>query len=274
MTDDDSFGAWIVTADRRKLRYTETENSTSYEDKLISAVNVYFLEPSAFSEAMALYRSRSYKEAHAQFGMCKDLYKKFQTVPGNYSTLAAFYQMECTRKQEDLAILDAEMEVFLADQLLHRSQKIQLEINSVFWDAVRTKAWNRIVSIGQDPKWSERKLSGGQRAQVSYCMALAYEGTKQPTKALNSYNGAFVADFSASEVITRKSALSCLRILKSHEDVLLAMKLFGTEEYSENSNGAFLIREGIALVKLWDKSLGGGAKLPDEYKIFLKYDKK
>ena len=52
---------------------------------------------------------------------------------------------------------------------------------------------------------------------------------------------------------------------------MLAMKLYGSEEYDENSNGAFLIREGIALVKLWDKSLGGGEKIPAEYKIFLKY---
>jgi hypothetical protein len=54
--------------------------------------------------------------------------------------------------------------------------------------------------------------------------------------------------------------------------VKLAMKLFGTNDYNENSNGAFLIREGVALVRLWDKSLGGGEKLPQEYKSFLKYE--
>ena len=274
MTDDDSFKAWIVNAAGRELRYTETENSTSYVDARISAVNVYFLEPSAFSEAMGLYRSRNYKDAHASFKACAELYKKFEEVPGNYSTLATFYQMECSRKLEDLTALEAEMSKFIDKALLNPQHKEQLEINRVFWEAVRTKAWSRLVSISEDPKWAERKLAGSLRAQLNYCAALAYEGVKEPTKALNAYNGTFVADFAASEVLTSKAALACLRILKSHEDVALAMKLFGTEEYSDSSNGAFLLKEGIALVKLWDKSLGGGAKLPDEYKVFLKYDQK
>lgn len=274
MTDDDSFKAWIVNAAGRELRYTETEKSTDYVDARISAVNVYFLEPSAFSEAMGLYRSRNYKEAHAAFKACADLYQKFEEVPGNYSTLATFYQMECSRKLEDLTTLEAEMSTFIADSLLNNQHKVQLEINKVFWDAVRTKAWERLIAISEDPDWAERKLAGSQRAQLSYCVALAYEGVKKPLKALNAYNGTFVADFAASEVLTNKAALACLRILKNHEDVALAIKLFGTEEYSDNSNGAFLLREGIALVKLWDKSLGGGNKLPDEYKFFLKYDKK
>lgn len=272
MTADDSFGAWIVSSAKRKVRYTETENSTAYKDVRLGDVNIYFLEPSAFSEAMALYRSRNYQAAHAKFKACAELYQKFNAIPGNYSTLAGYYQMECSRKQEDLATLGTEMESFIADQLVHKSQKLQLQINDIFWEAVRVKAWSRLISIGEDPKWAERKLSGGHRAQVNYCLALAYEGEKQPIKALNAYNSAFISDFSASEVLTRKSALACLRILKGHEEVKLAMKLFGTDEYSKNSNGAFLLREGVALVKLWDKALGGGDPLPEDYKMFLKYN--
>ncbi|MEN8693699.1 MAG: hypothetical protein ACN4GG_05205 [Akkermansiaceae bacterium] len=274
MTEDDSFKAWIVNSAGRELRYTETENSTDYVDARISSVNVYFLEPSAFAEAMGLYRSRNYKEAHTAFAKCAALYEKFEEIPGNYSSLATFYQMECSRKLEDLATLEAEMEKFIATPLLNNQHKLQLEINKVFWDAVRTKAWERLISIGKEPEWAERKLAGSLRAQVNYCLALAYEGVKEPIRALNAYNGTFVADFAASEVLTSKSALACLRILKGHEDVVLAMKLFGTDEYSENSNGAFLLREGVALVKLWDKSLGCGAELPEEYKVFLKYDQK
>lgn len=273
MTSDDSFKAWIVNAVGRDLRYTETENSTDFRDVRISSVNVYFLEPSAFTEAMALYRTRNYKEAHAAFAKCAGLYKKFEEVPGNYSTLGTFYQMECSRKLEDLATLEKEMSTFIDKPLLNQQHKTQLEINDVFWDAVRTKAWSRLISINEDPDWAERKLAGSLRAQVSYCSALAYEGEKQPMKALNAYNGTFVADLAASEVLTRKAALACLRILKSHKDVQLAMKLYGTDDYSESSTGAFLIKEGIALVKLWGKSLGGGTSLPREYKVFLKYDK-
>ena len=95
-----------------------------------------------------------------------------------------------------------------------------------------------------------------------------------PIKALNAYNGAFVADFGASEEITKKSALNCLRILSEHEDVKLAMSLYNTEDYSDDSNGAFLIKEGTALIKLWDKTLGSGEKLPEKFNVFLKFPPK
>ncbi|MDB4578297.1 hypothetical protein N9105_03195 [Akkermansiaceae bacterium] len=274
MTEDDDFPAFIVASSAKTLRYRETEQSTNYKDVRLSSINVYFLEPEEFTEAMELYRSRQYKAAFEKFGICAAAYKKVDEVPGNYSTLATFFQMECHRKLGDLEALEKMVETFVAGPLMRQQHLAQIEIYKVFWDAVRTKAWPRIVSIATDLEWEERKLAGDLRAQVSYCTGLALEGVDKPLKALNAYNGAFVADFAASEVITRKAGLACLRILKTHEDVVLAMKLFGTDDFEENSNGAFLIKEGIALIKLWDKSLGGGEPLPAEYKVFLKYDKK
>jgi hypothetical protein len=166
MTADETFSAWIVSSSKRTVRYTETENSTAYVDKKLASINVYFLEPSLFTEAMSLFKSRAYKEAHGKFKECVELYKKFEEVPGNYSTLAGFYQMECSRKLQDLATLEAEMEDYLAEALLHKEHRIQLELNKVFWSAVKNKSWSRLVTIAEDPKWAERKLSGGHRAQV------------------------------------------------------------------------------------------------------------
>lgn len=274
MTDDDTFPAFIVASSAKNLRYREKETSTVFKNLRLASINVYFLEPAEFTEAIGLYRSRDYQAALASFKVCAATYSKVDEVPGNYSSLATFYQMECHRKLGDLESLMSMVEAFSPGPLLREQHLAQIEIYKVFWDAVRTKAWPRIVAIASDTDWVERKLSGGLRAQVAYCTGLALEGVNEPIKALNAYNGSFVADFAASEVLTRKAALACLRILKTHEDVALAIKLFGTEDYDENSNGALLINEGIALVKLWGKSLGGGEKLPDEYKMFLKYEKK
>ena len=265
MTEGDSFSAYIVASSKLSLRYREQKQSTTFKNVRLASTNVYFIEPAEYTQAMELFRARKYVE------ICAATYAKVDEVPGNYSTLANYFVLECHRKLGDLNALDTALESFIAGPLLHQQYHAQIEIYKVFWDAVRTSAWSRLVSIAVDPEWEEKKLAGELRAQVSYCTGLAYEGNKKPGMALNSYNGAFVADFAASEVITRKAALACLRILKNHEDVVLAMKLYGSEEYDENSNGAFLIREGIALVKLWDKSLGGGEKIPAEYKIFLKY---
>ncbi len=52
------------------------------------------------------------------------------------------------------------------------------------------------------------------------------------------------------------------------------MGLYTTEDYSDDSNGAMLIKEGTALLKLWDKVLGAGEKVPAKYKEFLKFPPK
>ncbi|MGJ8697602.1 MAG: hypothetical protein ACSHYF_14890 [Verrucomicrobiaceae bacterium] len=271
MTEDDTISGFVVASSSKSLRYKETEQSTNFKDVRLSSVNVYFLEPPEFTEAMEVYRNRNYEEASEKFALCAETYKKVDEVKGNYSTLAVFYQMECARKLGNLTKLSEMMSTFIAEPLIRKEHLTQIELNNVFWEAVRTKAWARLIAIGTDPDWQDKVFSGSLRAQINYCMGMAYEGEKEPLKALNAYNGAFVADFSASEVLTRNAALACLRILKDHEAVVLGMKLYGTDDYDEASTGAFLIREGLALVKLWDKSLGGGQKMPEEYKVFLKY---
>jgi hypothetical protein len=109
---------------------------------------------------------------------------------------------------------------------------------------------------------------------MSYCHGLALEGLDKPIQALTAYNHAFVSDFAASEEITRKAALNCLRIIDNDDSVKLAKKLYNTEDHNPDSTGAFLIKEGIALIKLWDKTLGNGATLPANYKGLLRFPPK
>ena len=273
MTDDGNFSAYIAAASNKSLRYRENTNSTAYKDLRLASITVYFLEPAEFTEAMELYRSRQYSAALEKFKACTKAYDKVDEVPGNYSTLATFYQMECHRKLGDLEAIGAVLKDFIAKPLLHEQHLLQIELYKVFWDAVRLKEWPRIAAIASDPDWKDRQLAGSLRAQIAYCTGLALEGMDQPIRALDSYNVTFVADFAASEVLTRKAALASLRIITNHEEVKLAMKLFGSDDFSKNSDGAFLLREGIALVKLWDKILGGGEALPADYRELLKYDK-
>ena len=124
-----------------------------------------------------------------------------------------------------------------------------------------------------DDMLAQKKWTGTQRAQIYYCRGLAFEGLEEPIKALNAFNGTFTADYTASEVLTKKAALNCLRLIKAHEETILAMKLFGTEDEDTNSTGHFLLQEAVALCELWDVALGGGQPLPAEYKELLKFKK-
>ncbi|MDA7888229.1 hypothetical protein N9A86_02450 [Akkermansiaceae bacterium] len=271
---DEAFKGWIVAATDKALRYKETENSTVYRDLKLSTAKVYFLEPAEFTEAIELYKSRNYAEAKDKFAACAKIYKKVEEIKGNYSVLATFYQMECLRKLEDLAQLGPMIGGLNVDLLPREEHRTQVKIYSVFWEAVRTKSWSRLDAIASDPDWKNKKLSGGLRAQISYCHGLALEGIDKPVQALTAYNHAFVSDFAASEEISRKAALNCLRIIDNEESVKLAKKLYNTEDHNPDSTGSFLIKEGIALIKLWDKTLGNGATLPANYKGLLKFPPK
>jgi hypothetical protein len=274
ITEDDAFEGLMVDANDREFLWRETEKSTLTRRQRLSTCTVYFLNPPEFVEAMELYRSRNYQEAADAFAKCAEDYKRFKEVKGNPATLAGFYQLECYRRLQELEKLMELAGVYDPQNLLHEYHKVQYEMYGIFWDAVRTKSWARLDAICRDPKWREQKLPGGLRAQVAYCQGLAKEGVEDPIGALNAYNGAFVADFSASEEITRKSALNCLRILRDHPDVKTAMRLYPTEDYSDDSNGAALIKEATALLTLWDKVLGGGEPVPAQYKVFLDYPPK
>lgn len=274
VTDKDTFKGYMMDANATKFLWREDQKTLVTREQNIRTCTVYFLQAPEFTEALELYKSRNYKDAATKFAACTEAYSKLTEVKGNPSTLASFYEMECYRRLDDLETLAGLVGKFQPENLLHTDHKTQYEIYGVFWDAVRTKSWDRLDAICSDEKWRGRKLPGSLRAQIAYCHGLALEGAGKPIKALNAYNNAFVADFSASEEITRKSALSCLRIILDHEDVKTTMSLYPTEDYSDDSNGAALIKEATALLKLWDKVLGSGEAIPPKYKIFLKYPPK
>ena len=274
MTPKDTFGGLIKSANEKKFIWRESEQTTRSQSQSIATSTVYFFQPPELTEALELYKSRKYQEAAEKLSAVAASYKKIEGMKGNPSSLAYFYQMECYRKLENLEKLSELSGKFRPQFLLREDFKTQQEIYSVFWEAVRTKGWDRIVSIANDDKWRKRKLPGNLRAQIAYCEGLAHEGLKQPIKALNAYNNAFVADFAASEEITRKSATNCLRIIYDHPDVKTTIKLYPTDDYSDNMNGALLIKEGIGLLKLWDQILGAGQPAPKKYQTLLKYPPK
>lgn len=265
---------WLKDATKKAVRYTTKKGAVNFKDERLASVKVYFLQPDEFTEAMLAYQSRDYAGAQKKFGECVKAYKRFEEVQGNYSTLARFYEMECARKQDNLTALGSMMSKFISKPLVNEDHRLQIEINEVFWDAVKKKAWSRLIAVAEDPKWQDRKLPGSIRAQIAYVTGLSYEAEEKTLKALNAYNRAFTADFAASEVIARKAALACFRMLDRHEATKLAKKLYGTDDYSDRSEGAFYLKEGAALISLWDKSLGGGKPLPAEYNYFKKFAKK
>ena len=268
--DDDAMQVWITAASATNVEYKSTERTIDRKRMpRAKLVSIFFYEPPLFKEALSLYKGRDYEGAKAKFAECREAFKKIDDLPSNYSTLSGFYEIECCRKLWDLEGLAALLENYRPGALVRETNKNQLEIFNL-WDAVRTKSWRRLVS-DTDDMLAQKKWTGSQRAQIYYCRGLALEGLEDPIKALIAFNGAFTADYTASEALTKRATLNCLRLIKSHEEVRQAMKFHGTDDESKNSTGALLLQEGVALCGLWDTALGGGQALPEEYKELLKY---
>ncbi|MEO1835101.1 MAG: hypothetical protein ABGZ49_06360 [Akkermansiaceae bacterium] len=267
---DDIMKIWITAASPTAIEFKTVAQGLNRTRMMRSTIkSIYFFEPPIFKEATELFESRDYKAAREKLALCKDAFKSVDGLPGNYATLAGFYELECCRKTFDLESLKSLLDAYQFGPLSREFHRNQLEVYQV-WDAVRTKSWARLDSLAskllEEKKWIPEHL-----AQIKYCHGLALEGLDRKSDALIAFNGAFTADYTASEVITKKAAMSCLRIIKADEEVKLAINLWGTEDEDPNSTGYFLLQEGVALSDLWKKALGGGESLPAEYSFFLNY---
>lgn len=271
--EDEAQAVWLTAASGTNIEYKEKIKSIDKKRKARSSLlSIMFYEPDLFKEGMELYESRDYAGAKEKFLACEVAFKKVDDLPGNYSTLAGFYAIESCRRMEALEDMAQLLENYQSAGLVRESHKNQFEVY-IAWDAVRTKGWRRLMALTTE-MLAQNRWTGTQLAQIYYCRGLACEGEGEPMLALNAFNGAFTADFTASEELTKKATLNCLRIIKGHEEVQLAMKLFGTEDEDPNSNGFMLLQEGVALCDLWTKALGGGQALPPEYQELLKFKAK
>ncbi|MBK1832567.1 hypothetical protein [Roseibacillus ishigakijimensis] len=261
---------WIEAASERTIRYREKAESLNRTDVPTREVAVTFFTPAEFTTAIDLYQNRQYEEAKAAFATAREKYAFVEDVPGNYSTLAGFYEIECARKLGQYEEMETLFAKFQPEPLRDATHKLQIRLYPLY-NALRTDDWSRLQGLCEE--YDEREVPGGLRAQIEYCRGMALDGQGQLEDALIAFNKAFVADYTASEVLTRKAALACLAIYQKHPDVELARKLHGKPEEDPNSKGAGLLLEAAALAEMWNKALGRGEALPPEYQEFLKYKK-
>lgn len=253
---------FVVGATKTNVFYLEREADQQPQSVRRSQLkSIYFMEPSEYAEAMALFEDRKYSEAYKRFGEVKQKYKKMELLPDNYSHLAGFYQLECLRKQLDLPALVKEFADFGSPDLSREDQLTQLEAYA-FWEAVNNKAWGRVIRTADS--WKTKKLPVSIRAQVAYCAGLAHEEQGNAQQALEAYATAMTADYTKSEVIVRNAALNSLRVYQSLPEVKAALE--------QKDKGNAELRAAGALASLYQQAgFGAGVALPSEYQPLLAY---
>lgn len=268
--DGEAKQIWIQAANERTIRFLEDPRSVNRTDVRASSVTAFIYTPPEFESALDDFENRDYKKALEGFTTAREKYKFTDALPGNFSTLAGFYELECNRHLQDWKGLEARLSKFVSGPLELDSHKTQVEVYPLY-EAVSAKDWPRLLTLCAN--WDERTVPASILAQIGYCRGLALEGLGRWDEALMSFNVAFVADYTASEVITREAVLGCFRVYNEMPEVELAKKLHGTPDENPNLPGAFLLAEAAALVDLWESALGRGVALPAEFKAFSKYKK-
>jgi len=247
----------LLAASHDSCRYREPGAPNSAKDlQTGGGIAVFTCEPAEHAKAMELYQARKYKEARVLFAAVKERYRPLEGPDDNYATLAGYYEMECLRKSGDLEGLTTALPGLPKGILTREFQQRQLELY-VFWEAVRTKSWDRVSDLAKEH--ANVRLPGDQRAQVDYCQGLALEALNQPGQAIVAYNSALTADAGASEDISRQASLRILGIYKKDPDVQAALK---------RPDGGAKLNEAKAVAALYENSLGAGAPLPPEFKEF------
>ena len=258
----------LVAATRTSVRYRIPGGSKDVLDFVLKdGATVFVSEPRDFAEAMDLYQARKYAEARVRFIAVKERYRPIEGLEDSVSTLAAFYEMECLRKEGDLDGLAAALQKFTKGPLSREYQARQLELY-VFWDAVRTKSWERLEALAKER--ANMRLPGDQRAQIAYCQGLALENLHRTDEALISYNIAITADAGASEEITRQAALRILGIYQRDPEVQSALKSRGVGNAIVPLKAAGKLAAAEAMASLFQRSLGAGPPLPKDFREFLK----
>lgn len=255
----------LVAATGNAIRYRVPDGSLDVHDFVLKdGAAVHVSEPPEFTAAMDLYRARRYAETRKILVAVKERYRPTEGLVDSFSTLAAFYEMECLRKEGDLEGLAETLQKFSKGPLSREYQNRQLELY-VLWDAARTKSWERLATLAAE--WTAMRLPGDQRAQVAWCEGLALEGLGRTDEALVSYQTAITADAGASEEITREAVLRILGIYLADPAVQVAIKQRGK---ATPAIGEMKLAQAEAMVALFELSLGGGAPLPGKYKVLRK----
>ena len=256
------------------LLFKENAKSTRvYRERISKYPGIWLFEPKDVTDAKNLFESRKYKEALGAFKKLQVTYKNFKYLNDSYFETAEYYEMECYRKLKDYKSLSARLETYKPDRLTRPGIVAQTKLYRMY-DAVEKKDWSRLQTMCDD-NILDPELTLSQRAQVSYCLGLAYEGQKLNNEALNAFATAMTADFNRSESIVRDSALKSLGIFAADKEVTLAMSLWESADEDTNSAGYRKLAEANALARLYDTAgLGFGVALPAEYKKFQKFTSK
>lgn len=269
--DIDFEDVFLVAASDTKIRFQRTEFGASTEDMLREDVQtIFFFEPDLFTTAKRTYDLGNYEQALGEFRTCKKEFERLNNIPGNYSSLAGFYEMECLRRLGRYPELKDARLNFNPEGLRRQTMRDQIELYRM-WEQLGDESWRALASSGSERIFVTRNPS--HRVQVAYCTGVAQVNMLQPLLALDSFAVAMTADGGASADLARESAIQSLDIYLKDEVTTLAreQETSGSDDFNPAGVGALRLAQAGSIITVFENSFGIGHTLPERFEVFRRY---
>ncbi len=266
MVGDGSKEVYINAASDKGLAYLETPSSTSPVQIARSKVDsIFFYRPSTFHNGLEAYNDGKFSVAAAAFEECKKTYDKIKKLPQNYGTLAAFYELECARRERRFDDLDKLLNAFRPDALVNENQLAQLQIYP-FWQAYAKKDWKRLNKM--ITQWGDKKLPGYQRAQVAFCYGMALKETGEVQAAKDQFNKVLVlSEYKEMELVI-DAGEQLIELTLSDQKIQDCLASQGKSDADTTSFAYLKLLEAASIARFWDTCESGKA-FPSKYKKLL-----
>ena len=267
MKDGSSKSSLLVRADKAKVFYIDNVNDTT--ESAISRDNIesiFFYRPSSFHKGLESYKLGKFNEAKAAFQTCKKEYQGLKILLGNYSVLASFYEMECARRSGDLESLDKLLDSFRPEALINENFINQLSIYP-FWNAVKSRSWDKMLLLAK--QWDKKKLPAYQRAQVSYCHALALQAKGEEEESLLKFNEVLALSNLKEVDLVENACEKIIDTILAKPGTMDVKKKLRTDKAKKNSTAYYQLLEAASVARLWNNLTNQTRKLPSKYKDLL-----
>jgi len=249
--------------------YRGPNGGTPYTIPVADVVAIGYYADAELDDARAAFEMRKFKVAANDFGPLMERYAPYKGMPlSPYPEIAykrVFSLQECGEYDQAMKEWSE-----LDKNLLSPYQRGMISTVPA-WVAFKQKEWDRLVTICEGLRQTEKLLPLGAQVRVSYLLGQGYNrGSKKDSKlALFEFYRAMTLDAAESEEIVYDAAIEALKIYERDEQVKEYFLLEGRPEFNPNAGYTIPTRAAAWVAKMVESQRPAGKSLPADYKRFL-----
>ncbi|QQL44206.1 hypothetical protein [Sulfuriroseicoccus oceanibius] len=242
---------------------------TPYTIEVDNVVGVGYYPDGELNDARDAFEMRKFRVAAKAFAPLVKRYEPYKGMPMSPYTEIAYkhvFSLQESGQYDEAMTAWSELD----KSLLSDYQKGMISTVPA-WVAFQKKEWDRLVTVCEGLKETEKMLPLGADVRISYLLGYGYNrGSKKDAKrALFEFHRAMTLDAAESEEIVYDAAIEALKIYERDEQVKEYFLLEGRPEFNPNAGYTIPARSAAWIAKMVDSQKPAGKSLPADYLRFL-----